>query len=98
MSAPYLYFQNLSFCFLPLLHESRQVRLTLQPLTLDLSFTDSQRSRGRSPSTQEQPGYDNSIQVSVQGYNFAYAEAEGMRMKADVNTTSKTWHGTGSGA
>lgn len=38
------------------------------------------------------------MQVSVQGYNFAYAGAEGMRMKADVNTTSKTWHGTGSGA
>lgn len=32
------------------------------------------------------------------GYNFAYARAERMGMKADVNTTSKTWHGTGSGA
>lgn len=67
-------------------------------LTFDLSFTDSQRSQGPRPSTEEHWVSDNCMQVSVQGYNFAYAGAERTGMKADVNTNSKTWHGTGSGA
>ena len=44
-------------------------------LTLDLSFTVS-GLRGRSPSTEVHRGSDNCMQVSVRGYNFAYAGAE----------------------
>lgn len=47
-------------------------------LTFDLSFTVSQRSWGEAPSTEMHRGSENCMQVSVRGYNFAYAGAERM--------------------
>lgn len=92
-----LYFQNLSFSASSLC--CKWAGKSVWFCNPDFWFViHSQRSRGRSLSTEEHSGYDNCMQVGVRGYNFAYTGAERMGMKADVNTNSKTWHGTGSGA